>query len=119
MHGRNGHSIKSWVDSGTGFSWLEEVQQRFPNARIMSYGYEAQIFNEAYSQPGSSSQHRDSHSGTLEQIATDFIQELGTKFDECSTVSVGPCCSKAISKLMPKCLLMPRGIGPTDCFCWT
>jgi len=42
VHGLNGHRETSWTDEKSGKLWLRDLlPQRFPNARILTFGYDA------------------------------------------------------------------------------
>ena len=42
MHGLNGHREKSWTDEQTRTMWLRDLLPiQVPNARIMTFGYDA------------------------------------------------------------------------------
>jgi hypothetical protein len=46
VHGLNGHREKSWMDDESGILWLRDLlPYRFPNARILTFGYEANPLN--------------------------------------------------------------------------
>ena len=47
LHGLNGHAIRSWEyhKHGTTFMWLQDsLPESVPGARIMVYGYNANVF---------------------------------------------------------------------------
>ena len=42
MHGLNGHRETSWTDDKSGILWLRDLlPDRYPNARILTFGYDA------------------------------------------------------------------------------
>ena len=45
VHGLNGNSFRTWFDENTASYWpADYLPQDFPNARICTYGYDANVF---------------------------------------------------------------------------
>ena len=46
VHGLNGHPISTWTHEESGTMWLRTLLSvALPMSRIMSYGYDAKIYN--------------------------------------------------------------------------
>jgi len=48
LHGLNGHAIHTWEynDDGGRFMWLcDSLPEEFPNAQIVTYGYDSNVSN--------------------------------------------------------------------------
>ncbi|KAM5544196.1 hypothetical protein V8D89_001856 [Ganoderma adspersum] len=66
LHGLNGHAIRSWEyhEHGTTFMWLRDsLPERVPGARIMVYGYNANVV-------------QDVSTGRLRTFADTFLERL-------------------------------------------
>ncbi|KIW00621.1 uncharacterized protein PV09_07817 [Verruconis gallopava] len=70
IHGLNGDAIKTWTADSTGVCWLKHpdyLPKSIPKARILTYGYNANIFSFTEKDPSSDRIHQHAHT---------LIQEL-------------------------------------------
>jgi hypothetical protein len=78
LHGLNGHAFHSWEyrdNSGGSFMWLRDnLPERIPDARIMIYGYNANVIS-------------DVSTGRIRTFSETFLEKL-RHVREGNTVSV-------------------------------